>query len=313
MGGNMVKRLLAGGHDVAVYARTAEKVQSFIQAGVQGTTDLEDLVGMLPAPRVVWIMVPAGKPVEETLSKLSALLSPGDIIIEGGNSKYTDDIRHQAELQEKGIHYLDIGVSGGIWGLQVGYCMMIGGEKEKYEYIKPILKTLAPPDGYLYCGPSGAGHFTKMVHNGIEYAMMEAYGEGFEILKASPYGEQLDLGKVSHLWNQGSVVRSWLLELLENAFAKDGDLSQLSGYVEDSGEGRWTVEAAIEQGVAATGIAQALFKRFLSRQQDSFSDKVIAALRNEFGGHAVAPAGTSKRVASTGAGQVQAAKAQKKT
>jgi 6-phosphogluconate dehydrogenase len=312
MGGNMVKRLLGGGHEVVAYARTEEKIKPFVELGALGTTSLEQMVEMLPTPRVVWIMVPAGKPVEDTLTKLSGLLSKGDIIIEGGNSKYTDDIRHQTQLQEKGIQYLDIGVSGGIWGLKVGYCMMIGGEKETYSYIEPILKTLAPPEGYLYCGASGAGHFTKMVHNGIEYAMMEAYGEGFELLKASPYGEQLDLAKVSHLWNQGSVVRSWLLELLESAFSKDGDLSQLSGYVEDSGEGRWTVEAAIEHGVAATGIAHALFKRFSSRQQDSFSDKVLAALRNEVGGHAVSETGSANRESSAGAGQVTAAKPQTK-
>jgi 6-phosphogluconate dehydrogenase len=308
MGANMVRRLLAGGHEVVVYNRTKDKIRTMEKEGAEGAASLEDLVAKLPHPRVVWLMLPAGKPVEETLGDLAGILSEGDIVVEGGNSYFKDDVRHAQEFAGKRIGYVDAGVSGGIWGLKVGYCLMIGGRKKDFKCIEPVLKTLAPEDGYLHCGPAGAGHFVKMVHNGIEYAMMEAYGEGFEILKASPYDEHLDMSRVAHLWNQGSVVRSWLLELLESAFSKDGDLSSIAGYVEDSGEGRWTVLQAVESGVAATGIAHSLFKRFLSREEDAFSNKVIAALRNEFGGHAVAEAGKAGRRDSAGAGTVRHAR-----
>ena len=218
-------------------------------------------------------------------------MKPGDIIIEGGNSRYKDDIRRAAELEKKSIHYLDAGVSGGIWGLEVGYCTMVGGDKAVFERLAPIFRSLAPQDGFLYCGPAGAGHFVKMIHNGIEYGMMQAYGEGFALLEASPYKDHLDFGQVAHLWNQGSVIRSWLLELLEDAFKNDPQLDEIIGYVDDSGEGRWTVEQAIESGVAAPVISNSLFARFQSRDANSFSNRVLAALRNEFGGHAVKSSG----------------------
>ena len=287
MGMNMTRRLLGGNHEVVVYNRTQDKVELMEKEGATGTTSLEELVNKLTPPRVIWIMLPAGTVVDEHIDKLIPLFDKGDIIIDGGNSYYKDDIMRAEKLKPKGIHYMDAGVSGGIWGLKVGYCTMIGGSKTDFQHIQPLLKTLAPEDGYLYCGPAGAGHFVKMVHNGIEYAMMEAYGEGFEILQASQYGEQLNFAEVAHLWNQGSVIRSWLLELLESAFKKDPNLDRIHGYVEDSGEGRWTVQQAVESGVSATAITHSLFKRFDSRKTDLFSNKILAALRNEFGGHAV--------------------------
>jgi 6-phosphogluconate dehydrogenase len=235
-------------------------------------------------------MLPAGSTVDDHIDQLKDLLSPNDILVDGGNTYYKDDIRRSHLLAEKGVRFVDAGVSGGIWGLEVGYCLMVGGAKETYDHLEPIFKTLAPEEGYLYCGAVGAGHFVKMVHNGIEYGMMQAYGEGFEILEASPYGESLNYADVSHLWNQGSVVRSWLLELAESAFAKNQKLSDITGYVEDSGEGRWTVQQAIENGVSAPAITLALMRRFRSQVQDPFSDKVVAALRREFGGHAVVSA-----------------------
>lgn len=287
MGMNMARRLLTGSHHVVVYNRTYEKVEQMEKEGAEGSKSLEELIQKLSPPRVVWMMYPAGELVDETVSTLSSLLAKDDIIVEGGNSYYKDDIRRARMLKTQGIHYVDAGVSGGIWGLKVGYCTMIGGDEPDFRYIEPLLKTLAPPDGYLYCGSTGAGHFVKMIHNGIEYAIMEAYGEGFELLKSSPYGENLELDKVAHLWNQGSVVRSWLLELLESALNKDPKLEGIKGYVDDSGEGRWTVLQAVESGVSAPVIALSLFKRFQSRQDDLFSDKILAALRKEFGGHAV--------------------------
>ena len=287
MGMNMARRLLIGGHHVVVYNRTYEKVEQMEKEGAEGSKSLEELIQKLSMPRVVWMMYPAGELVDETVSILSSLLSKGDVIVEGGNSFYKDDIRRARMLKTLDIHYVDAGVSGGIWGLKVGYCTMIGGDEADFKHVEPLLKTLAPPDGYLYCGSTGAGHFVKMIHNGIEYAIMEAYGEGFELLKSSPYGENLELDKVAHLWNQGSVVRSWLLELLESALGKDPQLEGIKGYVDDSGEGRWTVLQAVESGVSAPVIVLSLFKRFQSRQDNLFSDKVLAALRNEFGGHAV--------------------------
>jgi 6-phosphogluconate dehydrogenase len=287
MGMNMARRLLEGGHEVFVCNRTPAKTEDMILEGAIGTFSLQEMVERLDVPRVIWLMLPAGKPVDEHLEKLMDIVSPGDILIDGGNTKYKDDLRRAEMLQKKKIHYLDAGVSGGIWGLKVGYCLMVGGNKEQYEHLEPIFKTLAPPDGYLYCGPSGAGHFVKMVHNGIEYGMMQAYGEGFAILEASDYRKEFDYAEIAHLWNQGSVVRSWLLELMEKAFTEDPKLTDITGYVEDSGEGRWTVEQAVESGVSAPVIALSLFRRFQSRQENAFEDRVLAAMRREFGGHAV--------------------------
>jgi len=287
MGMNMARRWLKGGHEVVAYDLIESNVKEIGNEGAVATSSLSELAQKLKPPRIVWIMLPAGKPVDESISFFSDLLSSDDILIDGGNSYYKDDIKRSEILLRKRIHYMDVGVSGGVWGLKEGYCLMIGGNRADFERIEPLLATLAPKDGYLYCGPTGAGHFVKMVHNGIEYGLMQSYGEGFEILKASSYSQNLNLTAISHLWNQGSVVRSWLLELLESALEKDPDLSKIKGYVEDSGEGRWTVEQAIEFGVPATSIAHALFTRFRSRKADSFSDKVLAALRHEFGGHAV--------------------------
>jgi 6-phosphogluconate dehydrogenase len=291
MGMNMARRLLGGGHRVVVYNRTMDKTAEMKKEGAVGTASVEELVQKLGTPRVAWMMLPAGKVIDDHVDMFSYLLSSGDLLVDGGNTYYKDDLRRAEKLKPKGIHYVDAGVSGGIWGLKEGYCLMIGGEKTAFKQIEPLLETLAPKDGYLYCGPTGAGHFVKMVHNGIEYGLMQAYGEGFSLLNASPYNEFLDFSHLAHLWNQGSVVRSWLLELLESAFAKDRRLSEITGYVEDSGEGRWTVEQAIETAVPIPVIAQSLFERFRSREKDSFSDRVLAALRREFGGHAVIPSG----------------------
>lgn len=277
--------------------------------GATGATSLKDFVSKLKGPRVVWLMLPTGQPLEDHIEKLSKILSKGDIIIDGGNSYYKDDIRHYEQLKSIGINYLDAGVSGGIWGLKIGYCTMVGGDKNIFEYIEPLLKDLSPKDGYLYCGKAGAGHFVKMVHNGIEYGMMQAYGEGFEILQASEYKPNLD--KVSHLWNQGSVIRSWLLELAAEAFKEDKQLTDVSGYVQDSGEGRWTVQQAVESGVAAPVITLALYQRFLSRQKDAFSNKVLSALRNKFGGHAIVKDAETKRKSTAGAGLFEASTGQK--
>lgn len=287
MGMNMVRRLLRGGHEVIVYNRTPQKTDEIAKEGALAVYSLAELAHRLTPPRVVWMMLPAGPAVDDHLHALQTLLSPGDIVIEGGNTYYKDDIRRAALLKEKGIRFMDVGVSGGIWGLKVGYCMMLGGDRATFQHLQPILETLAPEEGYLYCGPTGAGHFVKMVHNGIEYGMMQAYAEGFQILEASPYAHTLKHAEVAHLWNQGSVVRSWLLELAEAAFAKDEKLSHIRGYVEDSGEGRWTVTEAIETGVSAPVIALSLMNRFRSRETDTFADRVLAALRREFGGHAV--------------------------
>lgn len=285
MGANMTERLVRGGHRVISYDRSAEAIQRVVDKGAVGAHSLADFVKQLSLPRAIWLMVPSGAPVDQTIEQLLPHLTKGDIIIDGGNSYYKDSIRRAEKLKPQGLHFLDAGTSGGIWGLQNGYCMMVGGEKAIVDYLAPVFTTLAPADGYLHAGANGAGHFVKMIHNGIEYSMMQAYGEGFELLKASPF--DLDLQKISHLWNQGSVVRSWLLELCESALAKDPKLASIKGYVDDSGEGRWTVMEVVERGVAATGLAHSLFARYASRQQDAFSNKVIAALRNEFGGHAV--------------------------
>jgi len=287
MGANMTQRLLSGGHSVVVFDRNPEAVKTSAQAGATGSEGLEGLVGKLSAPRAVWLMVPSGDPVTQTIEALIPLLSPGDVIIDGGNSHYKDSAARAEMLREKGIQFIDCGTSGGIWGLTVGYCLMVGGEEEAFRRLEPIFRTLAPVDGYAHVGPSGAGHFVKMIHNGIEYGMLEAYAEGFELLHASTYA--LDLARISSLWNRGSVVRSWLLELAERALASDPELSAIRGYVEDSGEGRWTILEAIERSVPAPVLAESLFARFRSRQDESFGAKVIAALRQEFGGHAVKP------------------------
>jgi 6-phosphogluconate dehydrogenase len=285
MGANMTERLVFGGHRVVSYDRNPEAIQNVVDKGAVGAHSLADFVNQLSLPRAIWLMVPSGDSVDQTIEQLLAILAKGDVIVDGGNSNYKDSIRRAEKLREQGLYFVDAGTSGGIWGLKVGYCMMVGGDKEIVERLVPIFQTLAPKDGYLHAGPSGAGHFVKMIHNGVEYGMMQAYGEGFELLKASQF--DLDLGKIAHLWNQGSVVRSWLLELCENAFAKDPHLSSVKGYVEDSGEGRWTVEEAIDRSVPAPVLTLSLFARFASRQEDSFAAKVTAALRNEFGGHAV--------------------------
>ena len=311
MGINMARRLLRGGHEVITWNRSPGKVEEIAAEGARPAFSLEELVELLTPPRAVWMMLPAGEVVDETIEQLVQLLSPGDCIIDGGNSFYRDDLRRKDRLSAVGIRYLDVGVSGGIWGLTGGYCLMVGGDRHDYSRLEPLFRTLAPEEGYLYCGESGAGHFVKMIHNGIEYGMMAAYGEGFSILKASPYGQSADPAAVAHLWNRGSVVRSWLLELAEDAFRKDPGLDSIQGYVEDSGEGRWTVQQAIDTGVPAPVIAASIFQRFRSRLEDSFGDKVLAALRNEFGGHAVLKAGAEKRSDTAGAGDVQPAAPQK--
>lgn len=285
MGGNMVRRLLRGNHEVVVYDRDAAAVEKLVGEGAKGATSLADLVSKLKAPRAAWVMVPSGAPTQATIDELAGLMEKGDIVIDGGNSNFRDSMRRSAELEKKGLRFLDVGTSGGIWGLEVGYCMMIGGDKGAYEHVLPGLVTLAPKDGCAYFGKAGAGHFAKMVHNGVEYAMMQSYAEGFELMKASEFG--YDLREVTHVWNQGSVVRSWLLELCERAFVKDPELKQLKAYVDDSGEGRWTVDEAVAHAVPVPTIAASLFARFTSRQESSFAMRVLAALRNEFGGHAV--------------------------
>ena len=285
MGANMTERLVLGGHRVVSYDRSPEAIQHVVDKGAMGANSLADFIRQLSPPRAIWLMVPSGDPVDQTIEQLRPNLAKGDVIIDGGNSNYKDSIRRAEQLKQQGFHFVDAGTSGGIWGLQVGYCMMVGGDKEIVERLMPNFKTLAPKDGYLHAGPSGAGHFVKMIHNGVEYGMMQAYGEGFELLNASQF--DLDLGKIAHLWNQGSVVRSWLLELCESAFAKDPQLASIKGYVEDSGEGRWTVAEAIDRNVPAPVLTLSLFARFASRQDDSFAAKVTSALRNEFGGHSV--------------------------
>ena len=284
-GANMTERLVLGGHRVISYDRSPEAIQRVVDKGALGAHSLADFVQQLSIPRAIWLMVPSGEPVDSTIAQLLPNLSEGDLLLDGGNSNYHDSLRRAEKLKALGIHFIDVGTSGGIWGLTVGYCMMIGGDPEAVERLTPIFKTLAPQDGFLHVGPTGAGHFAKMIHNGVEYGMLQAYGEGFELLKASQFS--FDLAKISHLWNQGGVVRSWLLELAENAFHKDPQLASIKGYVDDSGEGRWAVQEAIDKSVPAPVLMASLFARFASRQEDSFSAKVIAALRNEFGGHAV--------------------------
>ncbi|MGH7965739.1 MAG: phosphogluconate dehydrogenase (NAD(+)-dependent, decarboxylating) [Candidatus Binatia bacterium] len=285
MGGNMVRRLLQGGHQVVAYNRSPEPTKELEKEGAIAAYSLEEVVKKLTPPRSVWVMVPSGKATADTVATLGGLLAAGDTVIEGGNSHYKEDALRAAELKKKNIHYLDAGTSGGIWGLKVGYCLMVGGEADVFKRHEPIFKTLAPENGYGHMGGYGAGHYVKMIHNGIEYGMMQAYAEGFELMYKSDF--KLDLPAISKLWMQGSVVRSWLLELAADALAKDPQLEHIKGYVQDSGEGRWTILDAMDKDVPATIITQSLFTRFRSRQEESFAEKMLAALRNEFGGHAI--------------------------
>ena len=310
MGGSMARRLMNGGHDLVIFNRTAEKMKSFVESGATGTGDLRDLVSKLEKPRVVWIMLPAGEVTEKTLMEISETLDEGDTIIDGGNSNFKDDVRRAGLLKEKGIRFLDAGTSGGVWGEKRGYCLMVGGDESAFKEIEPIFKTLAPgrgdieeskgrenfdstaAEGYLYCGKAGAGHFVKMVHNGIEYGMMQAIAEGFDIFKNAnkdtlPEERRYDLNlpDIAELWRRGSVVSSWLLDLTALALAKNQDLIDYSGYVEDSGEGRWTIEAALEEAVPAEVLTSALYTRFRSRQEHTFAEKILSAMREQFGGH----------------------------
>jgi 6-phosphogluconate dehydrogenase len=314
MGANMVRRLMNGAHDCVVYDRNTETVDAVAKEGATGASSLDDLVKKLKAPRVVWIMLPSGAPTEETVVALSKLLTAGDVIIDGGNSFFKDDVRRSAMLRPCGIRYLDVGTSGGVWGLERGYCMMIGGDQSAAQRLDPIFATLAPgpgkipkipgrerlkgtaEQGYLYCGPSGAGHFVKMIHNGIEYGLMQAYAEGFDILigansKNLPAGlsYDLNLADIAELWRRGSVISSWLLDLTATALASDGKLDGYSGFVEDSGEGRWTIAAALEEGVSAEVLSTAVFTRFRSRLEHTFAEKILSAMRKGFGGHVEPP------------------------
>ncbi len=310
MGGNISKRLMRAGHECVVYDRQVETVNEIAAAGAKGAKDLADMVAQLQQPRAVWVMLPAGEITGQTIDALGKLMAPGDIIIDGGNSFFKDDIARAQALKEKNIFHVDVGTSGGIWGLDRGYCLMVGGDKAIVDHLDPILKTLAPgigdipltpgregadpraEQGYTHCGPNGAGHFVKMVHNGIEYGLMQAYAEGFHILaeaSSSALPElqrfKLNLGDIAESWRRGSVVSSWLLDLTAIAFAENSDLSNYSGYVQDSGEGRWTINAAIEEGVPAVVLSAALYARFRSREEHSFPDKLISAMRHGFGGH----------------------------
>ncbi len=310
MGGNISLRLVKNGHHVAVFDRSADVVKTITDKGAQGATDLKTLVAKLDKPRAVWVMLPSGKITEDTISELANLLEPGDTIIDGGNSFYKDDIRRAAALRDKHIDYIDVGTSGGVWGLERGYCMMIGGPAETVTRLDPIFKTLAPgmgdiartterhggdprpEQGYMYCGPAGSGHFVKMVHNGIEYGLMQAYAEGFEVLKLKssedlPEDQRftLNIPDIAEVWRRGSVVSSWLLDLTAAALAENATLDKFSGHVDDSGEGRWTIEAAIEEAVPVPVLSTALFTRFRSRSGNTFGEKLLSAMRNKFGGH----------------------------
>ena len=285
MGSRMVERLLKVGHYVVVYDRSQYEIEDAAEKGAVPSNSLEDMVSKLPDRKIIWLMVPSGTPVDENVDKLIKLLHKNDIIIDGGNSQYKHSMARAEKTADHGIYFLDCGTSGGVWGLQNGYSLMSGGEKEPSEYVLPIFKTLAPEGGYTYCGRSGSGHFVKMVHNGIEYGMMESIAEGFEILSKSPF--DLNLKDVASGWRYGSVIQSWLLELMVKALKEDPGLRHLQDYVDDSGEGRWTVDAAMELNVPAHVITTALFNRYRSREKESFAMKVLAALRNQFGGHAV--------------------------
>ncbi|MBS1850671.1 MAG: decarboxylating 6-phosphogluconate dehydrogenase [Acidobacteria bacterium] len=310
MGANMTRRLMRGGHEVVVTDLSADNVKQIASEGAIASASLADFVGKLGKPRIAWIMVPAGGPTEQTVQELAKHMEAGDILIDGGNSYFKDDVRRAQQLQGKGIHYVDVGTSGGVWGLERGYCMMIGGPKEAFQVLDPIFKTLAPgrgdiprtpgreqlpgtaEDGYIHCGPSGSGHFVKMVHNGIEYGMMQAYAEGFDIFKNANSKElpeeiryDLNLADIAEVWRRGSVVSSWLLDLTAMALAESPALSEYSGFVQDSGEGRWTIQAAIDEAVPVDVLSAALFTRFRSRQEHTFAEKILSAMRQKFGGH----------------------------
>lgn len=286
MGANMALRLISKGIKPAVWNRTPEKAEALAAKGALAAATLTEFVAKLKAPRIAWLMLPAGTPTEDTFLSLLSLMEKGDIIVNGANANWNDAVRMARKAEERGLGFVDAGVSGGIWGLNNGYCIMAGGGKPYFDRVEPFLQALCQDGGYLHCGAAGAGHFTKMVHNGIEYAMMEAYGEGFELLKASPFGG-MDMARVAGLWNHGSVIRSWLLELAQNAFDKDPELRRVQGMVSDSGEGRWTVEEAARLGVPLPAISVSLFKRFRSQMNDDYGDRLSAALRGEFGGHEV--------------------------
>jgi 6-phosphogluconate dehydrogenase len=292
MGGNMVHRIHRDSdHTVVAFDPNADAVSTAEGHGATGASSLEEMVSKLEAPRLVWIMVPSGEPTQGTIDKLEQLLEPGDTVIDGGNSNWHDDIRRAAHLDASGLHYIDVGTSGGVWGLEVGYCMMVGGHEESVQRLAPILDVLAPPGGWAHFGDAGAGHFVKMVHNGVEYGMMQAYAEGFELMHRSKY--PIELKEVAALWNRGSVVRSWLCELAERAFDQEGnDLSSLKGYVDDSGEGRWMMADAIDHAVPTPALAASLYARFYSRAEGDYAARVLAALRNQFGGHVVHKADT---------------------
>ena len=289
MGGNMAQRLLRGGHTVVAFDQSAAALAANVSEGAAGTDSVADLVGRLAPPRAVWLMLPAGEVTEASMEELGGLLAPGDAIIDGGNANYKETLRRGKTLAERGIHLLDAGTSGGIWGLTEGYSLMVGGDPDVFRRLEPIFQTLAPgPDrGYCRVGPTGAGHFTKMVHNGVEYGLMQAYAEGFELLQAKQDDFDLDLLAIGKTWQYGSVVRSWLLDMAVRALEEDGDLESLASYVEDSGEGRWTVNESVELAVPTPVITAALYQRFRSRQEQPFSGRMLAALRNQFGGHSV--------------------------
>ena len=285
MGGNMTRRLLRDGHEIVGYAPETEAVDAVVQEGAEGAASIADVVSKLESPRCVWTMVPAGAPTESVVNELGELLTSGDVIIDGGNSHYVTSAARAEALWGRGISFIDCGTSGGVWGLDEGYCLMIGAHPDAFSVMEPIFRSLAPPNGYAHVGSPGSGHFVKMVHNGVEYALMQAYAEGFEILNSSDFG--IDLPQVAEVWRYGSVVRSWLLDLAASALKQDPGLESLTGWVEDSGEGRWTLQTAIDNAVPAPTIALSLFARFASRQENAFSNRVLAALRREFGGHAV--------------------------
>ena len=310
MGANMTRRLMRGGHEVVVTDLSTDNVKKISGEGAVASSSIDDFVSKLGKPKIAWMMVPAGGPTEETVNKLAAKFSAGDILIDGGNSYFKDDVRRAQALEEKGIHYVDVGTSGGVWGLERGYCMMLGGPKDVVQQLDPIFKTLAPgrgdiprtpgrekmpgtaEDGYIYCGPAGAGHFVKMVHNGIEYGLMQAYAEGFDIFRNATskelpeeYRYDLNLADIAEVWRRGSVVASWLLDLTAMALAENPSLSEYSGFVQDSGEGRWTIQAAIDEAVPADVLTAALYVRFRSRQEHTFAEKMLSAMRQKFGGH----------------------------
>jgi 6-phosphogluconate dehydrogenase len=316
MGGNMVRRLMRGGHKCVVFDLNPDNIKALASEGASGATSMEDFIAKLAKPRAVWVMVPAGGATENTVMKLAGLMEPGDTIIDGGNSYFKDDVRRSKVLKGRGLHYLDVGTSGGVWGIERGYCMMIGGSKESFQRLDPIFKTLAPgqgdvaptdgrqgknptaEQGYLYCGPSGAGHFVKMVHNGIEYGLMQAYAEGFDIMRNANSTElpedqryTFDLPDIAELWRRGSVVGSWLLDLTAMALTEDPTLSRFTGTVQDSGEGRWTIMAAIEEAVPCDVLSASLYTRFRSRQDHTFAEKMLSGMRNKFGGHVERAAG----------------------